>query len=182
MTTVGHSLMGMSLGLLCMPRFAKPSRRWIFLLGFAALGNVPDAYFLHSGPHSYGVRHSLFVNLSVIAAVWLAIVLAAKFARRALPLRIMLFGMAAWLSHLLLDSFYNHGKGVGVCWPLGPGRLNLPIPWFSTLRGGWARDMHTLRVVAIEAAAYGGLLLICLAARCTILKRTTGQFVFGGRK
>jgi len=158
-----------------MPRLARPSRRWAFLAGFAVLGSVPDMPLRQLGRFNYAIRHSLFVNLAVIGVIWLAASLVARFARKTLPRRIMLFATAAWLSHLLLDSFYNHGEGVSIGWPLVPWRLNLPIPWFSTLRGWYAWDLHTLRVVAIEGAFYGGLLAICLMIRLRFLRcATTG--------
>jgi membrane-bound metal-dependent hydrolase YbcI (DUF457 family) len=41
--------------------------------------------------------------------------------------------MITWLSHLLLDSFYNHGYGVAIFWPFSTARLALPMPWFSVV-------------------------------------------------
>jgi len=158
----------MSVALLCMPRLARVSQRAVFLCGFAALANVPDMRGVW-GHYSYDVRHSLIVNLAIVAAIWLAGALLARLRRRPFAWTIMAFGSAAWLSHLLLDSFYNHGQGVRIFWPLSHARLNLAMPWFSTLH--WAWDLHTLRVVAIEAAVYGGLFLICLVIRREVLKR-----------
>jgi len=80
-------------------------------------------------------------------------------------------GIAAWLSHLLLDSFYNHGRGIAIYWPLSEGRFELSMPWFSTLHGSWALDDHTARVVAIELAFYSPLVLGALAFRWVLNRR-----------
>jgi membrane-bound metal-dependent hydrolase YbcI (DUF457 family) len=77
-------------------------------------------------------------------------------------------GTAAWLSHLLLDSFYSHGKGVRIFWPLSLDALNLPMPWFDVLQVGIPPHV-ALRIFAVEFAFYGSLLGLCLlwrARRC----------------
>ncbi len=43
------------------------------------------------------------------------------------------------------------------------------------MRPWWALDLHTLRVAATEALAYGSLLLVCLAIRRFVLARIAAR-------
>jgi membrane-bound metal-dependent hydrolase YbcI (DUF457 family) len=73
---------------------------------------------------------------------------------------------SALLSHYLLDSFYNHGRGIALFWPISDGRLALPIPWFSTLGSLTpALDWHLIRTCGIELVCYGSLLGIAVWVR-----------------
>jgi membrane-bound metal-dependent hydrolase YbcI (DUF457 family) len=82
--------------------------------------------------------------------------------------KVLLGGSLAWVSHLLLDTFYNHGKGLAMFWPFSDARLALPISWFSVVKNlprpiTW----ELIRILLIELAFYGTLLLVVI-----ILKRT----------
>ena len=79
-------------------------------------------------------------------------------------------GLAAVLSHLLLDSFYNHNQGVMIGWPINEYRLNLSLPWFQAM--AHAPTWEFARVLAIEAAFYGPVLLVCVAARQLVIRST----------
>ena len=75
----------------------------------------------------------------------------------------MVLGSAAWLSHLLLDSFYNHGRGIAIYWPFSDGRLNFSMPWFNTLDlSQSAISQHNLTVYWIEFVAYLLVLIIAI--------------------
>jgi membrane-bound metal-dependent hydrolase YbcI (DUF457 family) len=74
-------------------------------------------------------------------------------------------GAAAWLSHLLLDSFYNHGKGIAIFWPFSAARLTLPVRWFSTVPSAYRFTLEALRVYAIEFASYFPLVLLALGLK-----------------
>jgi hypothetical protein len=71
-------------------------------------------------------------------------------------------GASAWLSHLLLDSFYNHGKGISIFWPFSKARLALPIPWFDLGVGSPAHIMH---VFLIEFLSYFPWLVLAILFR-----------------
>jgi hypothetical protein len=164
MTMVGHSLLGLSLGALAIPRgWARRPKLLAFgvLVLLAGAPDLPTPFWGHS---QYHISHSLFVNLGLIAAV-VALAAAAPRLRAALggwPL--LGAGAAAWLSHLLLDSFYSHGKGVRIFWPLSPDSLNLSMPWFDVLGVG-IPPAAALRIFAIEFVFYGSLLGLCLLWR-----------------
>jgi membrane-bound metal-dependent hydrolase YbcI (DUF457 family) len=164
MTLVGHSLLGYSLGALTIPR------AWSWrpkLLAFAVLGLLaggPDWPTPFWGHSQYVVSHSLFVNLGLMAAV---AALAAALPRQRAALGgwpLVCAGIAAWLSHLLLDSFYSHGMGVRIFWPLSGASLDLSMPWFDVLQAGIPPEA-ALRIFAIEFAFYGSLLGLCLLWR-----------------
>lgn len=165
MTTVGHGLMGLTIGTLGLPYGLGPRRLALTLGALAAAANLPDLPVPGWGHDRYDVSHSVFVN----AALALLVVLAARLVPGLWGAtgggRAAACAVLAWHSHLLLDSFYNHGQGIAIFWPFSAGRLVLPLPWFSTLHGGWALDAHTLRVVAIELAAYGSLLALSVGLR-----------------
>lgn len=164
MTPIGHSLAGLSFAVLGAPLGMSRARKAAFAAAFVVLPNLPDLPVRGWGHDDYVVSHSLIVNL-VLAAVCVRILVSVPVAWRACGgLRGVLCGVLAWQSHFLLDSFYNHGKGVAIYWPVSKARLDLAMPWFRTLPG-WALDWTTARIVIIEAAFYGTVLALALGAR-----------------
>ncbi len=165
MTFVGHILTGSALGALLLP--ARLSRlglaAGIGLLAFLAC--IPDLPLPGWGHDRYMVSHSIFINSGAVLAGWVG--LCASGAMHKLPGTWLtaLAGAGAWMSHLLLDSFYNHAGGIRILWPLSQWRLKLPIPWFHTFYPGSRLSPQNLQVMAIEAGFYGSLLALCLVAR-----------------
>jgi len=166
MTTLGHGLTGIALGVLAAPRSWTRARQGWLLFLFVGLSVVPDWPLPGWGHFSYRVSHSLLVNLLLIGLA------AAAYARSRRARRLLggwpvfVFGALAWLSHFVLDAMYSHGKGVAVLWPLSDARLNLGLPWFRTLPSGWWNDPGTLAsILAVEAACYGGVLVLCVVLR-----------------
>lgn len=165
MSPVGHSITGLAIAALALPAGVKRTRLWLGGAAFIALANLPDWPLPGWGHDRYEISHSLFANLALIATgalIWRAI----PAWRQALPARLILLAACAWLSHLLLDSFYNHGKGIGIGWPLLEYRLNLPVPLFrivDTSLPPW--HPRNLSVFAIELIAYSPLLALALRHR-----------------
>lgn len=164
MTSVGHTLTGIALGTLTVPRSETPAYKWVVFNAFGLLANLPDLPLPGWGHDAYHVSHSLFVNLGLMALAT-AITLASPAVRERLRWRPAAALAAAWLSHLLLDSLYDHGRGIGILWPLSDAHLTLPLPWFSTAELHPWNTSHNLRVFAIELAFYGTVLGACLIAR-----------------
>jgi membrane-bound metal-dependent hydrolase YbcI (DUF457 family) len=132
---------------------------------FTLVATAPDLPFPFWGHYSYRVSHSLFVNLAVVAAV-VGLLIVPRARRSEAAWRwVVAGGAAAWLSHLLLDSFYSHGHGIRIFWPLSDAALNLPLPWFHVLRPDSFGDPAALRILATEAVFYGALLGACLIWR-----------------
>jgi membrane-bound metal-dependent hydrolase YbcI (DUF457 family) len=167
-TTVGHSLTGLSIATLVLPR--GRSIAWYLIVGQFCIffANLPDFPLPGWGHGNYHVSHSLFVTLFLIGVLALPL---RWLPRRKHPAESVLAAWSlAWLSHLVLDSMYAHGRGIGIFWPLSEAHLALPVPWFQTVSLPPFTG-HNLRVFAIEALAYGGLLATCIVARRLMLQR-----------
>ncbi len=162
MTTVGHTLMSLTLGVLALPRGLSRWAGAIYFGVFVLLANMPDIRLPYWGHHRYAVSHSVFTNLVLMG---LAVVLVRFWGRRKFWWRwsVVLAGCGAWLSHLLLDSFYNHGRGIAIFWPFSSTRLTLPLPWFSVQPHRpppiTAEHWH---IYATEFAFYGMFLLAAI--------------------
>ncbi len=171
MSPVGHSLTGLAILAAVLP--SRSLKRPLFLFGtastFVLFANIPDLPLPNWGHDRYDISHSIFsTTLGVICLVCLYRAWLNGKAKPQLHGHLIYFGAFAWYSHLLLDSFYNHGRGIGVMWPLGEGRLNLPLPWFETLRIYSKNDIlspHSLRIYATEGIAYGIVLLAIITLR-----------------
>ena len=161
-TTVGHSLTGLSIAVLALPR--GRSLVWYLLIGhfFVFFANVPDFPLPGWGHDSYQVSHSIFLT-TLLAALMALLLLVPKFNAQ-VGAKVILTWTAAWFSHMLLDSLYSHGQGIGIFWPFSDAHLALPIAWFDTLSWPPISD-HNRRVFAIELAVYGPLLAACVWMR-----------------
>lgn len=149
-------MIGLAIGSLAVGR--RPIRqRLAGLAAFVALANLPDWPLPGWGHDAYHVSHSLAVNLVLIA-------IAAGLLSRWLGWRVLVAGAAAWLSHLLLDSFYNHGLGVQIGSPAIDYRLNLPIPWLQTLDVANLLSWRNASVVVFELLTFGPFAIAALLA------------------
>lgn len=172
MTFVGHSLLGASLAQLTLPPQASARKQFAVLNIYVLLAFLPDLPLPGWGHARYYFSHSLIVNLGLVlpaaALAWYVL----KRRRVARAPALVIGGALAWMSHLLLDALYNHGRGIAIYWPFSDGVLNLPLPWFRTL------DMHqsmgsrdNLHVFLVEAVVYGILFLGVYGARRWWLRR-----------
>jgi len=132
MSPVGHSLVGLAFSAVILPRIRPGKWRIGLPLCFIALANLPDWPLPNWGHDRYDISHSVYVNVLLIALVAVAWRSISRFRASVRPL-CFFFGAGAWLSHLLLDSFYNHGNGIGIFWPFSNRQLNFAMPWFNTL-------------------------------------------------
>lgn len=158
MTPVGHSLVGATLAVLATPRTASARAKGLVLAIFVVLANLPDLRLPHWGHDLYWLSHSLPVNLGLIAVASLGLALVPRLRRRVGGTTVLVAGALAWLSHLLLDTFYNHGQGLRMFWPISAASLALPVPWLETLRPPVRYTTpHSLRVLAIELLTFGAI-------------------------
>ncbi len=165
MTSVGHCLTGLSFAALVVPRCWERKEKVVALAAFVLVANAPDLPLPFWGHYSYRVSHSLFVNLA-LAAVVVGLLISSRAWRSEVARRwVVLGGAAAWLSHLLLDSFYSHGHGIRIFWPVSDAALRLPVPWFHVLQRDSPADLATLQIFATEALCYGALLAACVIWR-----------------
>ncbi len=173
MTQVGHMLTGVAIGILCMPGQATRPRMAAQVVAFTALANLPDTPLPGWGHDRYDISHSVFVNLLLIALAVLALWRLQRVRAVVGGWRVIGAAGLAWLSHLLLDSFYNHGLGVAIFWPFSDAHLALPIPWFSVVQGvPPPLTPEMARAFAIELVCYAPLVLAAIVARRTALSRS----------
>ena len=166
MTPLGHSLFGATLAVAGgrSPSVGKGTAA--IVLAAVVSANVPDLPLPGWGHSNYRVSHSVFVGLSLIATAGLLYLAVPNGRQKLGGWRVFRVCAAALLSHYLLDSFYNHGRGIALSWPISDARLALPIPWFSTLGSLTpALDWHLIRTCAIELVCYGSLLGIAVWVR-----------------
>jgi membrane-bound metal-dependent hydrolase YbcI (DUF457 family) len=163
MTQVGHTLTGAAIGVLCLPRGSSATHKAIHIAAFALLANLPDLPFPGWSHDRYEISHSLFVNVLLIVLVAAGLFFMPR-ARAGLGgWQVAAAGALAWLSHLLLDTFYNHGGGLAMFWPVSEARLAFPIAWFSIVQGPpFPITPATWRIFAIEFAAYLPALLLAI--------------------
>jgi hypothetical protein len=162
MTTVGHSLTGLSIAALALP--AGRSLTWYFLIGhlFILFANIPDLPLPGWGHSQYQISHSLFVTALLAAPLWL-LRLVPGFDEK-VSARVLVLWTLTWLSHMVLDSLYSHGNGIGIYWPFSDAHLSLPIPWFHTLT--WPpMTEHNRNVFLTEFGVYGTVFALCLLFR-----------------
>jgi hypothetical protein len=173
MSPVGHSLVGLSLASLAIPAMWSRRQKLLIAVVFVALANLPDWPIPAWGHDRYAISHSLFVNIALIGVVALLWSFVPRL-RALIPLRCLLLGAAGWLSHLVLDSLYNHGRGIAIFWPLSDGRLRMPIRWFSTLDVSQsAFSQHNLSVFAIELLAFAPVLVFAVLIAGVVRRRGT---------
>lgn len=166
MSPVGHTLTGMAIGVLAVPTQKPLQRAGFTLFSITLLAHVPDVPLPFWGHADYQLSHSLFVNLGLMVVAALAFGLVYRQRAGVVPWRLLAAGTTAWLSHFLLDSFYNHGRGVAIYWPISTATLALPLPWFTTVKGNPPPlDATNLKIYAIELAFYLPLVLLAFAWR-----------------
>lgn len=162
MTTVGHSLTGLSIAVLTLPR--GRSLVWYLLVGhlYVFFANLPDFPLPGWGHDSYQVSHSIFLT-ALLASMMALLLLLPKFNAR-VGATVLFAWTVAWFSHMLLDSMYSHGQGIGIFWPFSDAHLALPVSWFDTLQ--WPpRTAHNIRVFEIELLTFGAALAWCIGLR-----------------
>jgi hypothetical protein len=99
MTPVGHSLFGISVAILCIPKLKTIWAKALFLMSFALLANIPDLPITGWGHKQYQISHSLFVNLAMIVVIIVVLSLWNNAREFIGGKRVILGGAIAWLSH-----------------------------------------------------------------------------------
>jgi len=161
-TTIGHSLTGLSLAALTLP--PGQSRRLYVLTTaiFVALANVADLPLPGWGHSAYHVSHSIFVT--ALLASLMALLLFWPTFHAKVGVKVIAAWSIAWLSHLPLDSMYAHGQGIAIFWPFSEAHLAMPVPWFETVSLP-ARTVENLRVFGVETAVFGAALVASVGLR-----------------
>ncbi len=171
MTTVGHTLTGLTIAVLFQPKIVKIPTRIIYYLLFVFCALIPDIEVHGWGHYQYQISHSIVLMAALEGVIFLFSSLVPHLRKSRLYWRILLGCSVAWMSHFLLDSFYNHGKGIIVMWPISAGRLNLSLPWFSTIPP-LPVSMEHIRICSVEVLFYLPLLLFAVLLKSVLKKRS----------
>lgn len=161
MTPVGHSICGLTIAAIAIPRECRWKKALLTAGSFILLANAPDIPFPGWGHDRYDISHSLIVTAALTGLLYILFKKTTMISHRYL-----IAGGGCWFSHILLDSTYNHGKGLRVWWPISEERLAMPLPWFETLRSpiNYLSE-HSVRVMSIELVAFGIIFAIAMAFR-----------------
>jgi hypothetical protein len=167
MTPVGHILTGVAIGVACMPEDKPKKWKAVFLGIFGVIANFPD-FQLSYAEHRvyYTPSHSLVVNAVLILMLIAWLYLLKDLREKMGGWKVIIGGSLAWLSHLLLDTFYSNGDGLALFWPFSYKHISLPIPWFKSVRDvppPFTTD--TIHILLVEGAVYGTLLVIVILLR-----------------
>ena len=166
MTQMGHILAGTAVGVASLPGRHSRTAQALHLLVFAILGTVPDWPLPGWGHERYYFSHSVFVALVPITGMLFLFLFFPAARKKVGGWPVLLTAGGAWLSHLLLDSFYNHGYGIAIFWPFSEARLVLPIPWLAVVPGpAFPPTPAKLREVFLELVTFSPLIVLACIAR-----------------
>ena len=160
--------------MLFVPKRCSTRKTILYLMSFAILANLPDLRVQGWGHGNYQMSHSAFVSLGLISVIAALLSFSRSVMTKIGGWRPIVGGTLAWLTHFLLDSFYNHGKGLAMFWPFSEARLALPIPWLSTV-GVFPPplNMRTVGIWSMEFISFFPLLLVAAWFRWKNEKRDT---------
>lgn len=176
MTSVGHTLVGLTLRNLTTPAPASKRRLLVEALSFGALANLPDWSFPGWGHDAYHVSHSapvLVLLMLVLTGPGILLLRRVYRHKRAAVVWAGLF--AAVLSHIFLDSLYADGSGLAMFWPVSEARVHLPVSWFHHLRTADGVTLRNIRVLVLEGLFYGAVLAASIPARRRLARTAFGE-------
>ena len=164
MTSLGHSLVGASVGVLCMPAMDKLYRRLIIFVAIIAMANLPDWPIPSWGHFRLVASHSIIVNGAGIVCLVVGLHLQGALLRK--PHRRVIIGLiVAWVSHFLLDALYVDSR-LTLFWPLSEVTVSLPVPWLKTLpHVPPPFDERIIRILMLETMTFLPLLVLAAAIR-----------------
>lgn len=166
MTPFGHAIVGVSCGSLVIPSKLTLWQRMLSAFLFAMIACAPDIALKGWGHDKYYFSHSIFVNLGLILFLLVAWIALSSLFKLKKNLKIAIGLSCAWLSHLLLDSFYNHGQGIRIFWPLSDSALALPIPWLDVMDASLPYfAWHNTKIHLIEVVTFIPILFLSLLLR-----------------
>ena len=177
MTPIGHTFTGLAIGYCVIPREMRGKQKTVTLGVFTILASAPDLPFPYWGHFRYDISHSLIVT--AVATTVIALFLAVKYKGQSpFTPKMLLGGVLAWYSHILLDMFYNHAIGLHITWPFREYRVALPIPWLSTGDKMDIFSMHNVKVALFEVLTFGPLLLLAvLFKKCFVPMQQTNEAI-----
>jgi membrane-bound metal-dependent hydrolase YbcI (DUF457 family) len=168
LTPIGHTLTGLAIGYLAIPRDAPRKQRAVLLGAFALAASVPDLPLPYWGHSRVEISHGVVSATVGIVVLW-SVLWTWFRGQRPVTVGVMIGLGLAWYSHILLDSFYNHAWGVPYLWPISDARLRLPISWLSPGNRADIFSMHNVKVAVYEILTFGPLLVLAyLVKKCFV--------------
>ena len=165
MTLIGHSLVGATVAIFFTPVSHSGRKRALFIGAFIIIAYIPDLPLPGWGHWQYHISHSMFVNI-LLMMPFAMILCYLKYVKNIGSYIFIIGSLTAWSSHFFLDSFYSHGKGVGIFWPFSSSKFALPIPWFSIMQSTSSLlSYHNLKVFLIEFLFYFPIFFTALFIR-----------------
>jgi membrane-bound metal-dependent hydrolase YbcI (DUF457 family) len=161
MSPVGHTLTGLAIGYAVLPLELSFLKKMPTLVVFALLASGPDFLFFGWGRARYDISHSIFTALLAVLVMGVFIWCVSRLVSTA----VLIGGALAWYSHLLLDTLYNHGRGLAMFWPASDASIGWPVPWFSHMTLSPLISYHNLQVFAVEGAVYGSILALIVLVK-----------------
>ena len=165
MTTVGHTIMGVTTATVFIPFPLSRNKKFLWLATAIFAANIPDIALPGWGHDRYYFSHSIVVN-AIILFLFIGLMLTLRRDYKFQKHFIAMFSLA-WMSHFILDSFYNHGKGLRAFWPISDAALNMPIPIFETTDS----SSNLFLTYLIEFLVYGSVLLLVYGLRRFCIKK-----------
>lgn len=159
MTPIGHTLTGLAIGYLAIPRATPIKPKILLLVAFAVVASAPDLPLPYWGHFRYEISHSVFSTAVGIAILWLIVWWKFR-GKEPVGWRVMLGLALAWYSHLLLDTMYNHGYGLDMFWPVSEKRIAIPVPWLSRGDREHIFSLHNVMVAVYELLTFGPLVVM----------------------
>ena len=163
MPGLGHIAIGVAAGRFCVRDEADRGRLAVAMTGFAALSMLPDADVIafslgipYGAPFGHrGALHSVAAGLALgLLAGLLGRVLGQSW------LRVAVVASLVAVSHGLLDTLTDGGRGIAVLWPLSEERYFAPWQPIPVSPLGWAvLSEWGLRIMRVELLCSLPLLL-----------------------
>ncbi|MFZ5569849.1 MAG: hypothetical protein ACOZF0_05570 [Thermodesulfobacteriota bacterium] len=164
MTSLAHTLVGSSIALLCMPVMEKARLRLMFMGAMIAVANLPDWPIPGWGHFRLDISHSIIANgglMLCLLVTWR--ILAGSLFGKCRPVAVGV--LAAWMSHLLLDTLYVDSS-LAIFWPVSAAGVSLPVPWLKTLPHVPPPFDHQIqRILMLETFTFLPLVILAAAMR-----------------
>ena len=131
MTSLGHTLVGVSIAMLCTPAKYDMRRRMMVISAVILIASLPDWPIPGWGHQHLDISHSIIVNMALllcllVAAGW-------RTGKMLQQNRKLVVGIIiAWMSHFLLDTLYGDSS-LHMLWPVSEVGVSLPVPWLKTM-------------------------------------------------
>ena len=163
-TSLGHTLVGASIAMLCTPAKYDMRRRLVVILALILIASLPDWPIPGWGHQRLDISHSIIVNMALLLCLLVAAGgLTGNMLRQNIPLAVGI--IIAWMSHFLLDTLYGDSS-LHMLWPVSKVGVSLPVPWLKTMpHVPPPFDQSIMNILIFETVTFLPLMLIASVLR-----------------